>query len=369
MKIKKLLLILIIFSLTSCYDNKELNNIAIATATEINKIDNEYIINVEIANPQAPDKTISIKTPYIIYTGHGKTINEAYRQIKTSSPKYLYPEHLQILIINESIAKNNLQEVLDFYLRSPLIRTEFNILIAKDNNILSTSTNIDERPSKSILNTIKTNKQYYGTANTITLNELTSNIINPNTEPVIPSIKLKDDKYELSGLAIFKNNKLVGYLTNEESIIYNLIKNNTQNNIFPYECDKDKYLSLEIITSKSIIKVNNNSININIDINAAINESNCNINLNNAKSIDNLEKKISAHLNDIITNTINNIKNKYNTDIFNFLDEIYKHNYKKYLRVKETWYEKEYQNIKININSHINITSRGSYMEDINEKN
>ena len=78
MKIKKIFLLLLIFILTSCYDNKELNNIAILTATEINKIDDNYIINAEIVNPQAPDKQTTKEAPFIIYTGKGKTIKEAY---------------------------------------------------------------------------------------------------------------------------------------------------------------------------------------------------------------------------------------------------------------------------------------------------
>jgi hypothetical protein len=36
---KKIILLIFIFLLTGCYDYKELNDIAILTATEINKID------------------------------------------------------------------------------------------------------------------------------------------------------------------------------------------------------------------------------------------------------------------------------------------------------------------------------------------
>ena len=61
MKIKKILVIITILLLTGCYDNKELNNIAILSAVEINKIDNNFIINAQIVNPQSPDKTINIQ--------------------------------------------------------------------------------------------------------------------------------------------------------------------------------------------------------------------------------------------------------------------------------------------------------------------
>ena len=336
MKIKKIIPLLLVFILTGCYDNKELNNIAILTATEINKIDNQFIINVEVVNPQAPDKTTNVEAPFIIYTGTGKTIQEAYRQIKLSSSRYLYPEHLQILIINENIAKNDITEILDFYLRNPLVRTEFNILIGKNKDILSTTTPIDNISSSSILDTMKTNQKYLGTTNLVTLNELTIMSLNPNTEIILPSIKYKekakdsdttkntedtkiDSKYELSGLAVFKDNKLKGYLTNEESISYNLIKNNIENSIITYECEKNKYLTVEIITSKSTIKIKDNKIIINLAISSTINESSCNINLNNYQNIKKLEKDLSNYINNKLITDINNIRNKYNSDVFGFL--------------------------------------------------
>ena len=386
MKIKKIIPLLLVFILTGCYDNKELNNIAILTATEINKIDNQFIINVEVVNPQAPDKTTNVEAPFIIYTGTGKTIQEAYRQIKLSSSRYLYPEHLQILIINENIAKNDITEILDFYLRNPLVRTEFNILIGKNKDILSTTTPIDNISSSSILDTMKTNQKYLGTTNLVTLNELTIMSLNPNTEIILPSIKYKekakdsdttkntedtkiDSKYELSGLAVFKDNKLKGYLTNEESTSYNLIKNNIENSIITYECEKNKYLTAEIITSKSTIKIKDNKIKINLNVSSTINESSCNKNLNNYQNIKTLEKDLSNYLNNRLINDINSIRNKYNSDVFGFLDEMYKHDYKQYLKVKDNWYNQDYKNIDIDINAKINIISKGNIMEGYNEKN
>ena len=386
MKIKKIIILLIIISLTGCYDNKELNNIAILTATEINKVDDNYIINAEVVNPQAPDKQTTKASPFIIYTGTGKTIQEAYRQIKLSSSRYLYPEHLQVLIINENLAKEDITEVLDFYLRDPTIRTEFNVLIGRDEDILSTTTPIEEISSSSINETIKTNNRFQGVTNLTTLNELTIMSLNPNVEIILPSIKLKNKKkesdteeninntkidtmYELSGLAIFKNNKLLGYLDNNQSISYNIIKNQVKSSILTYECEKNKYLSTEIIGSKTKIAIKNNQININVEANTTINESNCNLKLNEAKNISSLEKDLSIYLKNNLENDINYIRDNYNSDVFGFLDEIYKHNYKEYLKIKDNWYDNIYKNYPINITTKISIVSKGNIMEGYNEKN
>lgn len=385
MKIKKIVLIILILLLTGCYDNKELNDIAILTATEINKADDNYIINAQVVNPQAPDKSTNIQAPFIIYTGTGKTIQEAYRNIKLSSSRYLYPEHLQILIINEKVAKEDITQILDFYLRDPAIRTEFNVLIGKNENILETTTPIDQISSSSILKTLETNNRFLGVSNLTTLNELTIMSLNPNTEIILPSIEIDNrieesdntentnntkisSMYKLSGLAVFKDNKLLDYLSDSSSISYNIIKNKIDSSIITYECDKNKYLSAEIIKSNSKIITQNQKISININIDTTINESSCNLKLNDNKNLKKLENDLENYLNNKISNDINEITNKYNSDVFGFLDEIYKHDYKTYLKVKDNWYDGIYQNIKVNINTKVNIISKGNIMEGINEK-
>ena len=378
---KKLLLIFVIFLLTGCYDHKELNNIAILTATEINKIDNEFIINAQVVNPQSPEKTINVQAPFIIYTGKGKTIQEAYRQIKLQSSRYLYADHLRIIIINETIAKEDITQILDFYLRNPSIRTEFNVLIGRSNDILTVTTPIDQISSSSILDTLKTSNKYLGVSNLVTLNEMASMYLNPNTEIILPSIKLENENnktdtientedtkinsmYKLEGLAVFKENKLQGYLTNNQSITYNIIKNNVSNSIITYECEKNKYLTIEMISSKSKMKINSQNIKININISATINESSCNIPLNNSKDIKKIENDLEEYLNNRIINDINDIRHEYNSDVFGFLDEIYKHDYNNYQKLKDNWYKGTFKNIKISPHTKINIIGKGNIMED-----
>ena len=384
--IKKIILIIFIFLLTSCYDHKELNEITILTATEINKLENEFILNIEIINPMSPDKTTIIESPFTIYQSKGKTIQEAYRMLKLYSPRYIYPDHLRIIIINEQLAKEDITEILDFFLRNPLARTEFKILITKDENILNPITPIDPISSNSILDTLETSSNYLGITNIVTLNDLATMYLNPNTEIILPSIELiKEAKnsdnlentwqteitslYKLGPLAIFKNNQLKGYLTNDESFTYNLIKNNIENSIITYECDNSKYLSLEIIKAKSNISTKNKEINIDISIEGAINESACNINLNNNESINKLENNLTKYLKNNITTNINNIRNTYNSDIFGFLDIIYKYDYQTYKKIKDNWYNNTFKNIKININPKVKIIAKGKVMEGINEKN
>lgn len=383
--IKKILPLLIIFLLTGCYDHKELNTIAIMTATEINKVDNEFVVKAQVVNPQSSD-TVNVQAPFIIYEGKGQTIHEAYRNIKTQSSRYLYPNHMQILIINEKLAKEDISQIIDLFLRIPDIRTEFNVLIGKNDNILSITTPIDDVSSTSILDTMETNNKYLGITNFVTFNELANMNLNKNLEIILPTIEAIDyteesttikntektkieSLYKLENLAIFKENKLLGYLTKDESITYNIIKNKAKSILITKECEKDKYMTIEATDIKSDISTKNKEITIKVKMTGNINESMCSIKLNSEKNIKKIEKELNKYIKEKIENSINNIRKNYNSDIFGFLDLIYKKDYNTYKKIKDNWYNQEYQNIKININSSIDIIGKGNVLEGNNEKN
>ena len=383
--IKKTFILLLILLLTGCYDQKELNTIAIMTATEINKVDNEFIVNAQVVNPQSSDKTVNAQAPFIIYEGKGKTIHEAYREIKRQSSRYLYPNHMEILIINEKIAKEDVKQIMDFFLRIPDVRTEFYVLIGKNDNILNITTPIDDVSATSIVDTMETNNKYLGVTNFVSFNEFANMDLNKNLEVILPSIEAIDytkesesisntentkikSLYKLGNLAIFKNNQLKGYLTEDESIAYNIIKNKAKSILITYECEKNKYMTVEATEIKSKISTKNKKINIKVKMNGNINENMCSIKLNQEDNIKKIEKELTKYLENKIQTSINNIRTTYNTDVFGFLDKIYKTDYYTYKKIKNTWYENEYQNITINTKASINIIGKGNILEGNNEK-
>ena len=404
---------IILTTLTGCYDYREINTLAIVSATEINKIGDEYQVSVQAINPQAPDKTAVPQAPFIIYTGTGKTIQEAYRSITLSASRFMYSNHLDLLIINEKIAKENISDLIDYYTRNPGIRTEFYVLISKDDNILSVTTPIDEISSASIKESIENDYKYYGVSSRTTFIEFVNMNLNPNLEIVLPTIELVKDtptedknineeknnnedinnnkfnqeendsnstsnkntekteiknKYLLGGYAIFKNNKLVGYLNNKESINYNIITNNIKNTIITYECSKNKYLAIEITDSSSSIKTKNNKVSIDINLKGNINESHCDIDITKNKNIKKISHDIEKKLNKEITNDILNVRNNYHTDIYNFKNIIYKHDYLYYQKIKNN-YDETYQNLDISVKTNILLVEKGNILEVINEKN
>ena len=112
---KKLLLILITLTfLTGCYNYRELNDLAIVTAVSISKEKDNYNIAVQVVNPKKDQDTSSSNEPdFIVYKSKGETLQAAFESLVKESPKRMYKTQMQILIIDEKMAKNNIKEVFE----------------------------------------------------------------------------------------------------------------------------------------------------------------------------------------------------------------------------------------------------------------
>ena len=133
---KKIIILLIpLLLLTGCYDYRELSDLAIITAVSIDKVDDNLEVAIQVVNPKKEQDTTSTNEPdFVTYTSSAKTVQEALRKVVNDSPAKLYVSHMEILIISEEVAKNHLNEILDFFSRDPEPRSEINLFIAKNNN-------------------------------------------------------------------------------------------------------------------------------------------------------------------------------------------------------------------------------------------
>lgn len=387
---KKLLLILITLTfLTGCYNYRELNDLAIVTAISISKEKDNYNIAVQVVNPKKDQDTSSSNEPdFIVYKSKGETLQAAFESLVKESPKRMYKTQMQILIIDEKMAKNNIKEVFEYLARNPEIRNEFNVLIGKSDNILETLTPLNNLSSQNILDSLKASSKYLGNTNLLTFNELLSDYQNEKTEMAIPVIKLtsqknKDDKNTekilektttttaivLDNISIFKDNKLIGYLSTKETVSYNFINNNITLTNIKKDYPNNKYIAYKILKSKSKLEVTpkKHTITLTIKGNAEINEATYNIDLSKEKNIKKLEKSLNKRLEKMITSSFNSTRKKYNSDIYGFEDLYYKKDPKYYNKIKKDWDSKEFQKIKLKVKSNIKIVEQGNILGKIKD--
>ena len=385
---KKIFLILIVLFLSGC-NYRELDKIAITVGCGLEKVDDGYKITVQIADTQKQGNSNSSTSPvrFKNYTYTDRTIHEAARGILTKLPKKAYTKHMQILVIDEKIANNGINEIIDFWFREVELRNDFYVFVSKDSTpieVLGVLTQIYPINSVGIKNLIENNFKYLGGTVLTTFDDLTSSYISKTKEIILPTIMVlgkdgnKKDNLEssipeslisLNETAYFRDNKLVGYLDKKQTIYYNLVKNALKTSIISYECDKDKFVTFEIIENKTDIDIVKNKPEVNIKVQAKGNLTSimCEYDISKNDGIKMIEKEGSLEIKKQIDSLFKLSKDN-KTDIFSIRDIYYKHNNKYYKNISN--YNDFFDNLKVNVDVKLNIFEKGNSLQVIaNEKN
>lgn len=385
---KKIIILLLIILLCGC-NYRELDKIAITIGCGIEKIDDEYKITLQIADTQKQGESNNSSSPvrFKNYSYTEKTIHEAARSILTKLPKRTYNNHMQVLIIDEKIAKEGIEDIIDIWFREVELRNDFYVFVSKDatpTEVLGVLTQIYPINSVGIKNLLENNNKFLGGSIPTTFEEFTNEFVSETKEIILPVITVigkegnKKENLEssipeslllLEQTAIFKDNKLVDYLNKTETIYYNIIKSDIETTVISYECDQNKYVTIELLNTKTDIKIkkNNPEINLKIKTKGNLTSTMCNYDITKEKGIKEIENETSKEIKKQIENVIN-ISKKNKTDIFYFRDLYYKKNTKYYKKISN--YDDFYENLKINVEVDLEIIEKGSSLKVIeNEKN
>ena len=389
---KKLILIIttliISVTLTGCGGYEELNDLSIVTAVAFDKTDDEYELSFLIANsPKAQTSAKEGEAKTTVYTGKGKTIAEASKDIEQIVPKQVYLGHINVVVISENIAKDGFLKIADWLLRNPQTRKKFYLLQAKDEkakNILKIVSPLESFPSQSIATLIESNSETKSIATSITYSNFISQILEKGYDPVLPSITINGNVKEgsneknlettepesylvLGPLAIYKGDKLEGFSTTKESWAINVLKGDSKEINYNVKYQNEN-ISIETSSLKSNIKIiDEKNIEITISGVGDIYNINNKIDIQDYKEINKIEKTWMKSLKNDLSKVIKKVQNKYKADIFGFGNLIYKNNPKTWKKLEKDWNSKYFPKLNVKIKTNLKIEATGSLINTIKE--
>ncbi len=349
----RILLILILLIFTGGIANyKELNELAIVSSIGIDKTDDgTYKVSVQVMNSKkngSGTEAASSQSQITVYTNEDKTIQGALRSVINESPKKLHLAHLKLVILSEEVARDGLEEPLDFFMRNTDVNYEIVLLIAKEGSspfdIISTLTPVEMNPSTNIFDSLEATFRYEGTATQNTLYKTVDKIMKEYDSNLISSVELIGNKEEgksleniedsvsetkviISNAAYFKDGKLMGYITKDETKVYNMISNDLKNAIIQTKID-DIDLAFQILESKAKTDVSMEDgsfkVKLAVDITANLTEVKGKYNIKNEDDLKKLEDALEKEIKAMVVSYLNNLKEEYKVDISGFGDMFYK---------------------------------------------
>lgn len=357
---KLIILVISLLCLSGCYDNIELNNLAIISGIGIDYHDNNYYLTYEILNDIKTSENTTMKSYTIM--GSGKNLPDAFTDANYKVGKKPYFAHLKIVLYSDTIIKNHLDKISDFLIRDTAIRDEFIPIAVKDvspDEILKHNSDNIPVVSDFIMNLINNEKYNNNLAVTDVYQIFLAKLISNNKDAIISSLTFNDqEEITLSNFAIFNGYKKVNELSINDSRLYNLLSQNTFSASFNKKYD-NKNFAITITGSKTDIDVSNDEININLNLKGRVIENNPNLDLKEEKTY----KKINEDFEKVIKNDVENfikVLQENNSDILGF-QEIY---YKKYRKENKGLWLKS----KINVQVDLKVNTKGFIFEVKNEK-
>ena len=385
---KKLLTLGICLILCGCNDYAELNKLSIVTAAGIDKKENKYEVTLLIANsPKDGTTSKEGEAKTTIYQASGKSIAEAIKKIDKKTPKQLYFSHINVIVISEKIGKEGFLKVADWWMREPQSRNKFYLIEVNNNkagDVLKIVSPLESFPSQSIATLIESNKNSNSINDTASYTNFIGKVLKPGYEATMPTIKIngpvkegsKTENLEtaqpkaylsLGPLAIYKNDKLIKTATKKETDAIYILNNESKELIYTINY-KNNLLNIFTNSLKTKIKLKNkNAADIYVKMKGTIYEANGEINLNNEKEIENIEKFWNKNIKKDLKKVIKNMQYEYQSDIFGFGNMIYKNYPQRWKKIKNKWNEKYFKNFKVTIHANTKIISTSSLTKTLKD--
>ena len=391
MKNKLIILILFIFTITltsGCSNYRELNDLAIITGVAIDKSDDKYELSFLIANsPKAQTSSKEGEATTTVFSGKGDTLIEAANLIDNKSPKQLYYGHINVVVISEEVAREGFLKIADWLLRNPETRKQFYLIQAKDTNaknILKIVEPLESFPSQSIASLIESNITAQSISSSIKYSPFIEKILDKGFDPMLPSIsiegkvkkgsteknteKTEPETYlKLDDTAIFREDKLVGYINKKESQAVNLLTDNATEIRYEFKYNGNNLVFISNkVNNKTKVK-NFNTIDVKVKGSGFLGEVDGKISLQKPSTVEKIEKELNKSVKKQLEKTLKKIREEYKSDILGYGNKIYVKYPNKWDKIENKWNDKYLQKLKVNIDVDMTIESAGSLIRTIEE--
>ncbi|MEI1423193.1 Ger(x)C family spore germination protein [Bacillus cabrialesii] len=245
--------------LCGCWDVRNIEKLSFARGLAIDETDDhKYKLTYQNLLPQSENSQTSGKPEFVNVTSHGKTILEAVSDVSIKDPP-IYSDHLKVILLGEKLMRNqNIDQVFNHFIRDDELRRSSYLMVARGKaaDILTKGSPDQQQPMPSEkLIDLTTHSGYNGKI-MMPLRIGRASVYSQNGYSyLIQAVKNQKGKAKYDGAGIVKrgSNKLVGFLSANETQTLTWVMGTIQGGVMPTK-DKGHPITFEIKKSKTKIK-------------------------------------------------------------------------------------------------------------------
>jgi spore germination protein len=351
---------LTIFSLIGCAEPQILEDIGLITTIGYDLGEKGLINGTAVELKIEPDAKTDVK----IVEEQAYSVRGLNTSANKKTSKKLLAGQLRVILLGEELGKQGMIHVLETLTKDPTVSDlsylsivdgeTRDLLKLKDPHIPNIGIHLYRLLDKN------TNDEHMPLA---TLQEVLNRYYTVGKDPFMPVLKKIDNKeVSYTGVGIFKEDRLVGRISTNQSFYLKLIndkyKAGSKDLMFMSESSKLRgishtegktVISLDTIDSRSDIKLVNEKkleFDIKVKLNARLIDINSDIDLTQSDNLKLFEKEVSKEMKKRVEELISYCQSK-NSDVIG-LGEVYRSTVRHSELTKEKWH-KMYKNAKVNV--------------------
>lgn len=373
------ILILLVFTaiLSGCWDRRELDERSTVVAIAVDKLEGadldetheKYIVTVQIPIPTkiagggegggGEGGAGSVQ----VMASTGLSLQHALDNLQKRINHQLFLGHTRVLLVSEDVAREGVNDIIDFFRRNPHTRRLLSVIITQDKarDALNVLTSLEQVPAVYLISIIE-NGSRQGLIPQITLGDFNIALSTPYLDPLTYYSRAGETDFSWKGLALFKEDKMVGSLTERESwLLMHLIKQGPGGNfIFQFDQnDKARQLIVKPGSTKTDLKtkVSDGQVTARyeVELEVDIRENTAGHKLGNQKQLTQLAHQIARHLERESQRLIGKLQRE-GVDALSLGLEIKAHHYKEWKRLN---WETVFPKAKIEVHYDVKIRRTG----------
>ncbi|OIJ12244.1 hypothetical protein BKP37_14285 [Anaerobacillus alkalilacustris] len=376
--VRLFLLIILLIGSSGCWDRIELNEVSFVSGIAIEKGDKyNYLLTLEVINAEEfGGETTQGNTGTILFSAEGDSIAELSDRMNVGLTRQLNFSHTRVIVIDEELARQGVSSFLQYFERSAEYRNDFHLVISrgiKAQDIIGTTYPIYRIPSMKMDSQFRSMEEEWGGYPEVRLTDFTHNIIAEGRYPVAAAVTVQgnhkkgksvennrkadlDGIVVLNGLSLFDIDKLVGYLSVEQTRDYMWIRNNINKTTVKATTPEEAFFSARIYNSHTTLKANykNNRPVITIDIvlEGDVLSDESKLTIDKLSRFEQLEEELKKEIETKIKNTVTHVQEEYGIDIFGFGEAMRRQHYQQFKKVKDNW-DEEFKKAEINVQAKV----------------
>lgn len=370
MQYERRILLMLLFAaislISGCWNYREIDEMTIIQGVAIDHEDEKFIITIESITPKGGQDMDMVAD---LTTTEGATIFDAIRNLIMQTGRRVYWAHAKVIVISEQVAREGVTPVLDYVTRDAEIRENMWLVLSREKDAKTLFEGKDRmHDTISIhMDDMLQNQKSISKYNAVELWRFLDDLTADGISPTMPMANLKikgDEKVPLiNGIAIFKKDKMVGWLDGIEARSLLLTKGELKGGLFiiPNVGKTNTDVTLEIFKSKTKTKPSliddqlTMEINVKMEVNIAEITGTEDFIGEQGRKL--LKKEAEGLLETQMKRTIAKVQKQWRSDVFDFGGVVQREMPEYWKTVKENW-EEHFANLDVKVNVDINI--RGS---------